>query len=103
MRTGGTIPLYNSFHSSWRSVAKNMADELDLPDFGDDLSSADMNRIFTQCLVLNRKGDNLHFYHTVEFESDFYRGAMHARCYPFNMSQLRFRCKNVTVCPYSQH
>jgi hypothetical protein len=34
-----------------------MADELDLPDFGDDVSSADMNRILTRCLVSKRKDD----------------------------------------------
>jgi hypothetical protein len=28
-------------------VAKNMANELDLPDFSDDFSSADMNHILT--------------------------------------------------------
>jgi hypothetical protein len=53
-------------------VAKNMANKLNLPDFGDDFSSANMNRILTDCLVSNRKGDNLHNYHTVEFESDLY-------------------------------
>jgi hypothetical protein len=84
-------------------VAKNMADELNLPDFGDDFSSADMNRILTHCLVSNRKGDNLHSFHTVEFESDLYRGVMRARCYPFDMDEHRFRGKNVKVCPYTQH
>ena len=84
-------------------VAKNMADELNLPDFGDDFSSADMNRILTHCLVSNRKGDNLHSFHTVEFESDLYRGVMRARCYPFDMDEHRFRGKNVKVCPYNQH
>ena len=49
-------------------VAKNMADELNLPDFGDDLGSAVLNLILTQCLVSNRKGENLHSHHTVEFE-----------------------------------
>jgi hypothetical protein len=68
-------------------VAKNMADELDLPDFSNYFSSADMNSILTQCLVSNRKGDNLHSYHTVEFESDLYRGVMCARCCPFNMDK----------------
>jgi hypothetical protein len=33
-------------------VAKNLADELDLPDYGDDLESADLNLILTQCLPL---------------------------------------------------
>ena len=80
-------------------VAKNMAEELSLPDCDeDDISSAYINRILTQCLVSNRKGDNLHSYHTVEFESDLYRGVMRARCYPFDMDALRFRGKNVQVC-----
>ena len=79
-------------------VAKNMADELNLPDFGDDSGSAVLNLILTQCLVSNRKGENLHSYHTVEFESDLYRGVMRARCYPFDMDQHRFRGKNVKVC-----
>ena len=82
-------------------IAKNMADELDLPDFGDDFSSAKMNSILTQCLVSNRKGENLHSHHTVEFESDLYRGVMRARCYPFDMDEHRFRDKNVKVCPYN--
>ena len=41
-------------------VAKNLADELDLPDSCEDWSSEDLNHILTQCLVLNRRGDNLH-------------------------------------------
>jgi hypothetical protein len=84
-------------------VAKNKADELNLPDFGDDFSSANMNRILTQYLVSNRKGDNLHSYHTVEFESDLYHGVMRARCYPFDMDEHQFRGKNIKVCPYNQH
>ena len=80
-------------------VAKNMAEELSLPDCDEDnISSAYINRILTQCLVSNRKGENLHSYHTVEFESDLYRGVMRARCYPFDMDALRFRGKNVQVC-----
>ena len=87
-------------------VAKNMADELNLPvpDCGDDdISSACINRILTQCLVSNRKGDNLHTYHTVEFESDLYRGVMRARCYPFDMDKHRFRGKIVKVCVIIRH
>ncbi len=82
-------------------VAKNMADELtrNLPDFGDDFSSANMKLILTQCLVSNRKGENLHSHHTVGFESELYRGVMRARCYPFDMDEHRFHDKNVKVCP----
>jgi hypothetical protein len=40
-------------------VAKNMAEELNLPDCSeDDISSAYINRILTQCLVSNRKGNH---------------------------------------------
>jgi hypothetical protein len=82
-------------------VANNLADELNLPDSGDDGSSADLNRILTHCLVSNRKGDNLHSFHCVEFESDLYRGVMRARCYPFNMQGHRFHGKNIKVCQFS--
>jgi hypothetical protein len=61
-------------------VAKNLADELNLPDYGDNLESANLYHILTQCLVSNRNGNNLHTYHCVEFESDLYRGVMRARC-----------------------
>ena len=80
-------------------VAKNLADELDLPDSGKDWESEDLNRILTQCMVSNRRGENLHTYQCVEFESDLYRGVQRARCYPFNMDQHRFHGKNVKVCP----
>ena len=79
-------------------IAKNLADELRMmPDFGEDWSSDQLNRILTGCLVSDRQGNNLHTFHTVEFESDLYRGVMRARCYPFNMAQHRFRGKNVKV------
>jgi hypothetical protein len=79
-------------------IAKNLADELRMrPDSGEDWSSDQLNRILTGCLVSDRRGNNLHTFHTVEFESDLYRGVMRARCYPFNMAQHRFRGKNVKV------
>ena len=84
-------------------VAKNLSDELnlpDLPDSDDDLKSAVLNRILTQCMVSNRSGNNLHTYQCVEFESDLYRGVMRARCYPFNMDHHRFHDKNIKVCPF---
>ena len=86
-------------------VAKNLSDELnlpDLPDSDDDFKSVVLNRILqvTQCMVSNRSGNNLHTYQFVEFESDLYRGVMRARCYPFNMDDHRFHDKNVKVCPY---
>ncbi len=83
--------------------AKNLAEELNLPDTGDEWSSGDLNRILTRCLVSDQRGDNLHTFHTVEFESDLYHGVMRARCYPFNMGQHRFRCKNVKVCQLHRH
>ena len=58
----------------------------------------DLNRILTGCLVSDRRGNNLHTFHTVEIESDLYSGVMRARCYPFNMAGHRFRGKNVKVC-----
>ena len=80
-------------------VAKNLADELGLPDSCDQWTSEELNSILTRCLVSDRRGDNLHTFHSVEFESDLYRGVMRARCYPFNMAQHRFRGKNVKVRP----
>ena len=58
----------------------------------------DLNRILTGCLVSDRRGNNLHTFHTVEFESDLYGRVMRACCYPFNMAGHRFRGKNVKVC-----
>ena len=80
-------------------LAKNLSEELNLPDTGDECSSAHLNNILTRCLVSNRKGDNLHTFQCVEFESDLYRGVMRARCFPFNMDKHRFYRKNVKVCP----
>ncbi len=74
-------------------IAKNLAEELNLPDPWDEWSSGDLNCILTRCLVSDRLGDNLHTFHTVEFESDLYHGVMRAQCYPFNMGQHHFRGK----------
>ena len=78
-------------------IAKNFSLELDLPPSTDPCSSEILNRILTRCLISDRRGNNLHTFHCVEFESDLYRGIMRARCYPFNMAQHRFRGKNVKV------
>uniref|UniRef100_A0A7S0MA28 Uncharacterized protein n=1 Tax=Cryptomonas curvata TaxID=233186 RepID=A0A7S0MA28_9CRYP len=79
-------------------ITKNLADDLRMrPDSGEVWSSAQLNRILTGCLVSDRRGNNLHSFHTVEFESDLYRGVMRARCYPFNMAEHRFRGKNIKV------
>ncbi len=34
----------------------------------------------------------------VEWESEFFRGTMRARCYPFNMPKRRFHSVNPKVC-----
>ena len=78
-------------------LAKNMSDELNLPDSRDEWSSADLNNILIHCLVSNRRGDNLHTFQCVEFESDLYRGVMRARYFPFDMENHRFYGKNVQV------
>ena len=57
-------------------LAKNLSEELNLPNSGDELSSADLNNILTRCLASNWKGDNLHTFHCAEFESDLYQGVM---------------------------
>ncbi len=54
-------------------IAKNLADELRMrPASGKDWSSAQLNQILTGCLVSDRRGNNLHTFHTVEFDSDLY-------------------------------
>ena len=82
-------------------LAKNMSEELNLPDPGDEWSSETLNNILIHCLVSNRRGDNLHTFQCVEFESDLYRGVMRARCFPFNMENHRFYGKNVKVRRHS--
>ncbi len=57
-------------------LANNMSEELNLPDPGDEWSSEALNNILVRCLVSNRRGDNLHTFQCVEFESDLYRGVM---------------------------
>ena len=51
-------------------IAKNLAEELNLPDTGDEWSSEDLNSTLTCCLVSDQWGNNLHTFHTVEFEYD---------------------------------
>jgi hypothetical protein len=87
--------------SEW--IVKNLADELALPPNtgpGDRWSSEDLNRVLVQCILSNRKGNNLHTFNSLEFESDLYRGVMRARCYPcypFDMEDYRFHGKNIKV------
>jgi hypothetical protein len=77
-----------------------LADELNLPPRtgpGDDWSSEDLNRILLRCFVADKRGNNLHTFNYLEFESDLYRGVMRARCYPFDMEEYRFHGKNIKV------
>ncbi len=84
-------------------LANNMSQELNLPDPGDEWSSEALNNILIHCLVSNRRGDNLHTFQCVEFESDLHRGVMRARCFPFDMNEHRFYGKNVKVSLHSIH
>ena len=85
-------------------IANNLADELRMrPASVDGWSSAQLNHILTSCLVSDRRGNNLHTFHTVEFDSDMYWGVMRARCYPFNMEEHRFRGKNIKVLRLRVH
>jgi len=104
--------MYRSSHSmlqflpqklaEW--IANNYAVELNVPprlDPSKPWSTATLNRILQTCIVSDSRGINIHTFQTVEFESDLYRGVMRARCYPFNMTQHRFRGRNVKVSTYT--
>ena len=85
-------------------IANNCAEELNVPlrpDPTQPWSTATLNRILQTCLLSDSKGNNIHTFQTVEFESDLYRGVMRARCYPFNMERHRFRGRNVKECIYT--
>jgi hypothetical protein len=84
-------------------IAENFGDRLNLPagaGSNDDWSAQQLNLILQRCLLPDRNGKYLHTFHTVEFESDLYRGIMRARCYPFDVEQHRFHGLNVKVCSY---
>jgi hypothetical protein len=83
-------------------LANNMSQELNLPDPGDEWSSEALNNILIHCLVSNRRGDNLHTFQCVEFESDLHRGVMRARCFPFNMNEHRFH-RGASPCTLHAH
>jgi hypothetical protein len=71
-------------------IAKNLGDRLNLPagaGSNDDWRAQQLNLILQRCLLPDRNGQNLHTFHTVEFESDLYRGIMRARCYSFDVEQ----------------
>ncbi len=85
-------------------IANNYAEELNVPlrpDPTQPWSTATLNRILQTCLVSDRKGNNIHTFQTVEFESDLYSGVMCARRFPFNMEHHQFRGRNVKVCTYT--
>ncbi len=75
--TCGTIRFCSSFHSSWRSGSPRTCPTSWIYQIcqtqDDDLKSAVLNSILTQCMVSNRSGNNLHTY---QCESDLYRGVM---------------------------
>ena len=85
-------------------IAENLGDRLNLPagaGSNDDWSAQQLNLILQRCLLPDKKGQNLHTFHTVEYESDLYRGIMRARCYPFDVQQHQFRVLNVKVSFWS--
>ena len=62
-------------------IPKNLADELRMrPASGEDWSSAQLNQILTGCLVSDRRGNNFHTFHTVEFGSDLFLPVMLKAC-----------------------
>ncbi len=93
--------IYRVKLAEW--VARNLVEELRLPDTGNEWSSEDLNLILTCSIDSDRLGDNLHTFHSVEFESDLYHGVMGAQYYPFEMAQHRFRGKNIKVCQFHPH
>ena len=85
-------------------IANNYAEDLNVPlrpDLSQPWSTATLNGILQTCLVSDRKGNNIHTFQTVEFESDLYCWVMCARCYPFNMERHRFWGRNVKICTYT--
>jgi hypothetical protein len=85
-------------------IANNYAEELNVPLRSDPTqpwSTPTLNRILQTCLVSDRKGNTIHTFQTIEFESDLYSRVMCARCYPFYMERHQFRGRNVKVCTYT--
>jgi hypothetical protein len=90
----GSHPLFQFLPQKFSElITKNLADELNLPPRtgpGDDWSSEDLNSILLLCFVADKRGNNMHTFNSLEFESDLYCGVMSARCYPFDMEESRF-------------
>ena len=78
----------------------HLANELNLPPRtgpGDTWSSDDLNRILLRCFVADKRGNNLHTFNSLEFESDLYCGVMRAHCYLLDMEEYSFHGKNIKV------
>ncbi len=81
-----------SSNQAGRVGRKELAEELNLPDYTNNPTSQDLNCILTRCLALDRRGENLHTFHTVEFESDCIQELCvlgGSGCYPFVTAQQR--------------
>jgi hypothetical protein len=81
-------------------ISKILGDRLNLPagaGSNDDWRAQQLNLILQRCLLPDRTGQNLHTFHTVEFESDLYHGIRRACCYPFDVQQHLFRGLYVKV------
>ncbi len=87
-----------SYQSYQSQLVQYHPDQSTIDDAGEAL-----NNILIHCLVSNRRGNNLHTFQCVEFESDLYQGVMRERCFPFKMEKHRFYGKNVKVNRHSIH
>ena len=82
-------------------IGENMQDELGFADKADRRAApgtgwtpAELNNILQAHVV----DGALTTFGCLEWESEFFRGTMHARCYPFNMEKRRFHSVNPKVC-----
>ena len=82
-------------------IGENMQDELGFADKADKRAAtgtgwtlAELNNILQAHVV----DGALTTFGCVEWESEFFRGTMRARCYPFNMEKRRFHSVNPKVC-----
>ena len=83
-------------------IANNMQDELGFPDKADPWrgwTPAELNSILQNHVVRDQNGCALTTFGCVEWESELYRGVMHARCYQWNMPKDRFHKMNPQVIP----
>ena len=82
-------------------IGENLQDELGFADktdkraaAGSGWTPAELNNILQAHVV----DGALTTFGCVEWESDFFRGTMRARCYPFDMPKRRFHSLNTKVC-----